>query len=119
MVSNTNYTRIQNKKVVRLKQKLIALTKRNRGEGPTAIILSPNAYLHNELRLVDLTQVIGSECILHRAKSNHWELSGPADIEPLLSADGRRCGNVEKCVGLSEGPVLFCHRFKNLQFERN
>ncbi|PSJ35859.1 group II intron reverse transcriptase/maturase, partial [Zobellella taiwanensis] len=36
VVIHTNYTRIQDKKVVKLKQKLKALTKRNRGIGLAA-----------------------------------------------------------------------------------
>ncbi|WP_240312675.1 group II intron maturase-specific domain-containing protein, partial [Vreelandella aquamarina] len=45
VVIHTNYTRIQDKKVVKLKQKLKALTKRNRGIGLAAIIRELNPVL--------------------------------------------------------------------------
>jgi len=45
MVIHTKYTRIQEKKVERLKQKLKALTKRNRGVGLAAIIRELNPVL--------------------------------------------------------------------------
>jgi len=61
VVIYTNYTRIQDKKVVKLKQKLKALTKRNRGIGLAAIIRELNPVLRgfaNYFRVANCARVL-------------------------------------------------------------
>ena len=60
VVIYTKYTRIQDKKVVKLKQKLKALTKRNRGIGLAAIIRELNPVLRgfaNYFRVANCARV--------------------------------------------------------------
>ncbi|KXO06852.1 Retron-type RNA-directed DNA polymerase [Marinobacter excellens LAMA 842] len=61
VVIYTNYTRIQDKKVVTLKQKLKALTRRNRGVGLAAIIRELNPVLRgfvNYFRVANCARVL-------------------------------------------------------------